>query len=314
MNQSTNHILMVRPAAFGFNETTAKDNAFQDREAEQEEQNQDVVQQKALVEFNTMVEKLKAEGIDVLVAFDTPEPKKPDAIFPNNWFTTHHNGYVITYPLLGQNRRWERRRGIIELIGEVFQIENEIDLTYFEEEGSYLEGTGSMILDKANMICYAALAERTHEEPLNRFKEISGYEIVAFNTAGPGGKPIYHTNVLLSVATHFVVICLECISDEKEKAFVQQKIIDSGKKLIDITLEQVGAFCGNVLEVINDKGELVLVMSERAFNAFTPEQIKTIEETDKILSTNIDTIETLGGGGTRCMMAEIYLKEKEVLA
>lgn len=313
MNQSTKHILMVRPAAFGFNETTAKDNAFQDVEAKKNTNYSEYAHENALAEFNQMVDKLKAEGVDVLVAFDTPEPKKPDAIFPNNWFTTHHNGYVITYPLLGQNRRWERRRGIIELIGEVFQIENEMDLSYYEEEGIYLEGTGSMILDKENMLCYVAMAERSHTEPLQRFKEITGYEIVAFNTKGPGKKPIYHTNVMLSVATHFVVACLECIPDANERAFVKNTLLNSGKKLIEITLEQVGSFCGNVLEVVNNKDELILVMSERAYKAFTAEQITLIEETDKILHTNIDTIETLGGGGTRCMMAEIYLKEKKEL-
>jgi len=314
MSQSTKHILMVRPAAFGFNEITAKDNAFQNIEAGHNNAISDNSQENALIEFNQMVAKLKAEGVNVLVAFDTPEPKKPDAIFPNNWFTTHSNGYIITYPLLGQNRRWERRRGIVELIGEAFQIDNEIDLTYFEEEGLYLEGTGSMILDKENMICYAALAERTNEIPLQRFKEITKFNIVTFNTEGPGGKPIYHTNVMLSVATHFVIVCLECVPNKTEREMLKQTILKSGKKLIEITLEQVGNFCGNVLEVVNSKEELILVMSERADSAFTPAQIKVIEETDKILHTNIGTIETLGGGGTRCMMAEIYLKEKEVLS
>ncbi len=312
MKQSTRHILMVRPAAFGYNEVTAKDNAFQHEKPPLNElvEKSGSVQEEALAEFDLMVEKLKAAGVDVLVAFDTVEPRKPDAIFPNNWFTTHYDGRLILYPLLGQNRRWERRRGILDLIGEVFDIKEEVDLTYFEEEGLYLEGTGSMILDKQNAICYAALANRTDPEPLQRFNELTYYEIVSFNTVGPNGKPIYHTNVMMSVATHFVVVCLECIATEAERNYVRHKIENSGKKLIDISMQQVEAFCGNVLEVENDKEELILVMSEQAFEAFTPEQKALIEETDTILHTPIHTIETLGGGGTRCMMAEIYLEEK----
>ncbi len=311
MKQSTKHVLMVRPAAFGCNEVTAKDNAFQ--QTEQAEALASSAQELALQEFDNMVSKLKAAGVNVLVAFDTPEPRKPDAIFPNNWFTTHYDGRLILYPILGENRRWERRRGILELIGEVFEIDQEVDLTHYEAEGLFLEGTGSMILDKTNQVCYAALSNRTDHEPLERFNQLTDYEIVAFHTQDANGKAIYHTNVMMSVATHFIVVCLACITDPAEQALVRQKIENSGKALIDISLDQVANFCGNVLEVENERGELILVMSDRAYAAFTPAQKAVIERTDTILHVPIPTIEILGGGGTRCMLAEIYLNEKKSL-
>lgn len=309
LQQATNHILMVRPAAFSFNPETAKDNAFQDKKKPEPHTQ---IQTKALSEFDRMVGKLSAAGLSLTVVQDTSPPEKPDAIFPNNWFTTHANGNLVTYPLLSKNRRCERSIEALSLLRKSFKIVEEIDLSGLEADAVYLEGTGSMVLDRENKYCYAALSERTHLPALQKFGTLLGYDIFTFPTSGPKNKPIYHTNVMLSVATHFAVVCLSCVADAEARQMLRQKIEASGKAVIEISEAQLGAFCGNVLEVKNQDGQLILVMSERAYRAFTTAQKRTITQTNEILHTNIDTIETFGGGGTRCMMAEIFLPPSSV--
>jgi hypothetical protein len=295
-------ILMIRPVSFGFNEQTANSNAFQQRSIEQIN-----VQQKALAEFDAFVDKLRANGIDVIVIDDTPQPHTPDSIFPNNWVSFHEDGKVFLYPMQAKNRRLERRADVIDLLKQQFNISEVDDLSHFEHQSRFLEGTGSMVLDRQNKIAYACLSPRTDIEVMNAFCEKSGYSPVYFHAVDGNGTAIYHTNVLMCVGDKFVVICLDTVRDKQEKAALTDMFKQTGKELIEITLSQMNAFAGNMLELVNDKGEHLLVMSARAFQSLTPAQVNALERYCRVVYSDLTVIENNGGGSARCMMAEVCL-------
>ncbi|MCZ4245833.1 citrulline utilization hydrolase CtlX [Pedobacter punctiformis] len=299
--QSTNHILMIRPVDFKFNEQTAGNNKFQEATA------QENVQAEALKEFDGFVELLRKNEVDVTVVNDTLEPEKPDSIFPNNWVSFHEDGSVYLYPMFSENRRLERRKEILEQLKAKFEVNHVSDLSFYEQQHLFLEGTGSMVLDRPNKIAYACLSVRTDEEVLNNFCMLTGYQPVAFQAVDAERFPIYHTNVMMCVADDFAVVCLESIPDVQEKEKVAMRLIDSGKKIIEISLEQMNHFAGNMLQVKNNKGENLLVMSEQAYLALNPTQITHLEQYNQIIYAPLYTIEKNGGGSARCMLAEVHL-------
>jgi len=304
--QTTDTVLMIEPIAFGFNEQTAVNNYFQ----VQQEGN---VQEKALEEFNSFVEKLRAKGINVITIKDTIDPKTPDSIFPNNWVSFHQDGKVVLYPMFAENRRLERREDIINQIKEQFDVKEVIDYSKIENENRYLEGTGSMIFDHDNKIAYGSVSLRLDEELFRKFCSEFGFTPVVFHsyqTAGEERLPIYHTNVMMCVADKFVVICLDCIDDELEREKVIESIKNSGKELIEISEEQMQNFAGNMLQVQNNSGEKFLIMSQSAYRSLKLEQISAIEKYCEIIYSDLETIETNGGGSARCMLAEVFLPKK----
>jgi hypothetical protein len=297
----TSHILMIRPAKFGYNEQTAVNNAFQVNTREES------VQQKALQEFDELVSKLKAEGVNVLVVNDTDDPHTPDAVFPNNWISFHENGSAVLYPMFAENRRLERKDHVIQTIAHHFDLRQTLDLSGYEAQNKFLEGTGSMVLDRDNKLIYACLSPRTNEDVLTEFSKKSKYEIILFNAYDEQGLPIYHTNVMMCIADEYAVICLDSITDATERKKVTDLLTQTGKKIIPINFDQLHHFAGNMLQIVNDKGEKLLVMSSQAFQSLSPAQIALLESFNKIIHSNLETIETNGGGSARCMMAEILL-------
>ena len=301
--QTTDTVLMVRPVRFAYNAQTALTNTFQNNATTHPEETQN----KALAEFDGFVKTLQANGVNVIQVFDTPEPHKPDSIFPNNWVSFHEDGTVVLYPMLTENRRWERRRSILDLIRQGFSINNEIDLSHYEQDNKFLEGTGSMVLDRENKICYACLSPRTDKEILEDFAQKLGYQIVSFTSVDDKGVEIYHTNVVMCVAKSYVVICLDTIKNEAEKTKVAEAIINSGKEIVAISNTQMNQFAGNMLELHNGKGESLLIMSEQAFKSLNEAQIAQIHKFSKIIHAPLYTIETNGGGSARCMLAAVHL-------
>ena len=298
---TTSHILMIRPVQFGYNAETAVNNAFQVRQA------QDDVPEKAAKEFDAFVEKLRDNGIDVTVIDDTPAPHTPDSIFPNNWISFHEDGTVFLYPMFAQNRRLERKPAILETISKKFEIKETVDLSGYEANDKFLEGTGSMVLDRDAKIAYACISPRTDIAILNEFCSKAGYQSVAFRSVDAGGKEIYHTNVMMCVGDKYVVICLASIPEETERQLVIFTIESTRKQIVDITLEQMNHFAGNMLQVQNAAGEKFLVMSSQAYESLTQQQITLLETFNPIIHSSLDTIETNGGGSARCMMAEVHL-------
>ena len=296
---------MIRPVNFGFNQETAESNAFQN--AEFSNQNKDKSQVIALKEFDEMVIQLRKSDVNVIVIDDTSEPYTPDSIFPNNWVSFHGNGSVITYPMQAENRRLERRKDIIEQLSESFYINRKIDLSGFETDNKFLEGTGSLVLDRKFKIAYACLSPRTNEDVLKEFSAQMNYEIIAFSAVDGAGKQIYHTNVLMCIGEMFAVICLEAIPNLDERLLVRNSLEQSGKRVIEITLEQMNQFAGNMLEIKSQKGEKMLIMSSSAYNSLNPKQIKILNEYCTIYHFDLSMIEGNGGGSARCMMAEIHL-------
>ncbi|MET3732367.1 citrulline utilization hydrolase CtlX [Moheibacter stercoris] len=308
MKQYTNTILMIEPVDFRFNEETAVNNFFQNKTDESSES----IQEKALKEFQGMVSKLREHGVNVVVLKDTPKPHTPDSIFPNNWISFHENKMIALYPMFAQNRRDERRdEDVLELLGEKgFDAEEIMDYTSAEEDDIFLEGTGSIILDRVNRIAFAAVSPRTDEELFLEFCEDFEYMPVIFEanqTVNGERVPIYHTNVMMCVADEYAVICLDTIDDKSEKKNVVDQLKSNGKEIIAITEDQMNKFAGNMLQVGGMGAAKYLVMSQTAYNSLTPEQIQTIEKYNPIISVDINTIETLGGGSARCMMAEVFL-------
>jgi hypothetical protein len=301
-NQSTNHILMIRPVNFGFNEETAGSNAFQNRNAAK-----DSVNEKAQQEFDHMVKTLRDNGVDVTVIDDTPEPYTPDSIFPNNWVSFHSDGGIFLYPMQAENRRLERREDIIAKLEDSFAVKHIIDLSRFEAEDKFLEGTGSMVLDRENKIAYACISPRTNREVLDLFCEQAGYKAVSFDAVDEKGKAIYHTNVLMCLGTGFAVICLDSIPNPHEKIVVIESLKSTQKETIEISFEQMNQFAGNMLEVKNKAGETLIVMSQNAYNALLEEQKAALTKYGKLIYADINTIEENGGGSARCMMAEVHL-------
>lgn len=301
--QTTDTLLMVRPAHFGFNEETAASNAFQVNDTTLSGAE---IQAKALAEFDELVAKLRAVAIDVIVIEDTIEPYTPDSIFPNNWVTFHEDGTVITYPMYAQKRRLERREDVIELVNQKFGVTQRYEMEAYEADDMFLEGTGSMILDRVNKIAYACLSPRTDVTVLDEFCEIRGYEPVTFLAVDQKGLEIYHTNVMMALGDNFVVIAMDTVQNEEEKEKLQEKFAETGKEIILITYQQVLSFAGNMLQISNPEGISYLVMSEQARQSLTPAQVTLIEKHTHILSSAIPTIEKYGGGSVRCMMAEVF--------
>ncbi|UBB89299.1 amidinotransferase [Candidatus Kaistella beijingensis] len=306
--QTTDTVLMIEPIAFGYNAQTAENNYFQ------VEQKDSDIQQKALSEFNNFVEKLRSKGINVITIKDTLEPHSPDSIFPNNWVSFHKDGKVVLYPMFAPNRRVERREDILETIkNQGFEIAEVDDFSHFENDDKFLEGTGSMIFDHDHKIAYGSVSLRLDEELFRKFCAKFGFTPVVFHSfqnVGDQRLPIYHTNVMMCVADHFVVICLDCIDDELEREKVEEVIKSSGKEIIEISEDQMQQFAGNMLQVQNSEGKKFLVMSETAYKPLTPEQIQNIEKYCEIIYSDLNTIETNGGGSARCMLAEVFLPRK----
>ncbi len=301
--QTTNHIMMIRPVNFSFNAETAVNNAFQVAGAA------DQAQEKAQQEFDRFVALLQQNGIDVTVINDSPEPYTPDSIFPNNWVSFHEDGRVVLYPMFAPNRRAERKPAVLTTIFKRFSHSAILDLTAAENENRFLEGTGSMVLDRVNKITYACLSPRTEKKLVEDFAEKLGYTAVCFRSVDNNGQEIYHTNVMMCIADRYAVICMDSIPDANEKQLVEAAIRNSGKQLIRITLDQMNSFAGNMLQVRNAAGQTFLVMSSQAYYSLTPEQISQLESYNPILHSDLRTIETNGGGSARCMMAEIFLPE-----
>jgi hypothetical protein len=300
--QTTSAILMIRPVNFGFNEQTAGSNAFQNRNTEQQQ-----VQDKALAEFDNLVSVLTENGVEVIVIDDTPEPHTPDSIFPNNWVSFHQDGNVFLYPMMAENRRLERREDIIMQLEDEFKINHIVDLSRFEHEHKFLEGTGSMVLDRKHKIAYACLSPRTDKEVLDLFCTQSGYKPVLFHAADENGTDIYHTNVLMCIGSKFAVICLDSIADEKEKAEVIISLKATNKQIVAISFAQMNQFAGNMLELKSKAGESLLVMSQNAYRSLNNNQKIALEKYCKIVYADINTIENNGGGSARCMIAEVHL-------
>ncbi len=302
--QTTNHILMIRPVDFKFNTQTAGNNKFQEATL------QDNVQQQALAEFDGFVAMLRSNGVDVTVIDDTLQPETPDSIFPNNWVSFHEDGSVYLYPMFSENRRLERRKDIIDRIGEKFQLNHVSDLSFFEQQVLFLEGTGSMVLDRQNKIAYACLSVRTDEEVLNNFCMLTGYTPVAFQAVDESRFPIYHTNVMMCIGDQFAVVCFDSIPNLAEKEMVKQSLLATSKELVDITFDQMNHFAGNMLQVKGKDGQSLLVMSEQAYLSLNPEQLATLTQYAKIVHAPLYTIEKNGGGSARCMLAEVHLPVK----
>ncbi len=306
-SQLSDTILMIRPVAFRLNEETAENNFYQH---EIEGLNSSELQNKALEEFNAFVKQLRDEGIDVIVINDTVEPSTPDSIFPNNWISFHGDGSIMLFPMFADNRRQERRVEIWESLRSHFTISQVDSITNWEEEGKYLEGTGSLILDRVNILAYAAVSERTHPELVFIFCEKKGYQPVifhSFQTVEGERLPIYHTNVMMCVGEKFALICAESIDNSGEREMVLSTLRNSGKDVIEISETQNNCFAGNMLQVKNTDGKRFVVMSEAAHKSLNAGQISRLEAHGQIIHSNIDTIETLGGGSARCMMAEVFL-------
>ncbi len=309
MNQTTNSILMIRPVAFRMNEQTAVNNYYQ---KVLDGLSAETVSAKAQEEFDMFVNKLRMVGIDVTVVDDTVEPSTPDSIFPNNWISFHENGDVVLYPMFAENRRQERREDILDILeAKGFEVNDEImDYTSAEDDGFYLEGTGSIVLDRENGKSYCALSPRADEELFIEFCEdfdMNPIIFEAFQTVNGERKLIYHTNVMMCIGDTFAVICADCIDDKKERKMVLDSLKADEKEIILITEDQMNNFAGNMLELEGSDDRRYLIMSASAHKSLTKKQIAQLEEHITILSSSLDTIEACGGGSARCMMAEIFL-------
>ncbi len=308
MEQITNTILMVRPVNFRMNEQTAVNNYYQKN---LENTLPATIQTMALKEFDAFVDKLRNVGVEVIVIEDTKEPNTPDSIFPNNWISFHQNGTVAIYPMFAENRREERREDVLDILEEKgFVIEDVVDYTSAEEEGIFLEGTGSLLLDRVNKKAYCALSPRADEDLLIEFCEEFEYTPVPFTanqTVEDKRMAIYHTNVMMALAENFAVVCLATIDDKKERKQLVKELKEDGKEVISISEEQVIHFAGNMLQVIGENEQRYMIMSLAAENCLTKDQRTKIEKNSIILSSSLETIETCGGGSARCMMAEVFL-------
>jgi len=301
IQQSANAVLMIRPFRFYPNPETASDNAFQRETAT----DVDAMSTAAQVEFDEAVELVRGAGVRVHVFEDTASPEKPDAVFPNNWFSTHHDGRVALYPMYSPTRRSERRQDVIEELGKFYRISALIDYSVYEQRGLHLEGTGSLDLDYINRIAYVSLSKRSNRQLVARFCEDFSFEPVLFESVGDDGRPIYHTNVVMCVGSEFALVGLDLITDPGERETIRRRLDASGKKVIELDRAQIANFAGNALELRNDS-EKLLVLSRRAAGALTTEQRNEIERHARLLPLALPTIE-LAGGSARCMMATIHL-------
>ena len=303
--QTTHHVLMVRPVRFGFNEETAGNNAFQQKSESVEEALR--TQQQAVSEFDAYVALLQKNGVDVDVLQDTAEPFTPDSIFPNNCFSTHIKGekrILVIYPMYANNRRLERDK-LMQWINP-YDYDEMIDLTGYEQDHMYLEGTGSLVLDRDHHIAYACISPRTNEDVVREWADIMGFESLLFDSTDEDGVPIYHTNVMMHVGTGYAVVCMDSINDPSKREQLLQTLQQTDKEIVEISYEQMHHFAGNMLEVSNRSGEQLLVMSATARAVLTPSQSSRLEKFVRIISPDIHAIETAGGGSARCMLAEIF--------
>ena len=307
LKQTTSRILMVRPASFGYNEETAASNAFQRRDGQADPGQ---IRQKAMAEFDAMVSGLRENNIEVLVIEDSPLPEKPDAVFPNNWISTQEGGTIYTFPMESPIRRLEYRPNILDTIGEQYVVNAIFDFSDRADEDLFLEGTGSMILDRVNKIVYACTSPRTHEKLLLQWCKVSGYQPFVFQATDAQGQAIYHTNVLMGLGTEYVVICLEAIKSPSQRRLIIESFRNTGKDIVDISMEQMMKFAGNVLEVENKYGERFLLLSQTALDSLLDDQKRIIERSAKLLAFDIPTIEKFGGGSVRCMVAELFLNKR----
>lgn len=306
MQQTTQHIMMVRPVSFGYNLQTAESNAFQKKMPIDQE-----VLAKVQTEFDGMVKMLRDTGVSVLAFDDTPHPPKPSAVFPNNWVSFHEEGVVILYPMCAPNRREERQEEILIALDKKFAKPVLLDFSPYETSGKYLESTGSMIIDRPHKTIYACKSERTDEQVLQVVAEKLGYQYLLFEAVDQNKQDIYHTNVMMCVGQDFAVICLDAIHKEEEKQQVIDQLNRTQKEIVTISYEQMMQFAGNMLEVKNAKGERILVMSERACKSLTTEQVEYLQKSVKIVAPPLYTIEDYEGGSARCMMAEVFLPLRE---
>ncbi len=295
---------MIRPAVFGYNAETAANNAFQEAPAGGAALQE--ISRAARAEFDAFSERLLAAGVHVHVVEDTPEPPKPDAVFPNNWVSFHQDGTVITWPMFSPLRRAERREDVIHEMTTVFDLRRRIHLEYFERENRFLEGTGSLILDRVHKIAYACRSIRTDEQVLDEFCRLMNYRKVLFDATDAHDTPIYHTNVMMALGTKLTILCLEAIRDQTQKNALLASLETTGKELLNISLSQMNAFAGNMLEVKNSADEPLWVMSKSAWKNLSPKQRQQIEKHGTPLYADLHTIEHYGGGSARCMMAEVF--------
>jgi hypothetical protein len=302
LTQSTNSVLMVRPCQFYPNPETAADNAFQVRV----DCAADALSAVARKEFDAAVQALRAGGVNVHVFEDTAEPEKPDAVFPNNWISTHHDGRIALFPMYSALRRGERRRDIIEELRKHYRVTEVVDYSAFEDEGCCLEGTGSLVLDYLNKIAYVSLSNRSNLKVIQRFADDFSYEPVTFTSIGSNGQPIYHTNVMMCLGTAFAMVGLELIRNKAERQQVRARLEKTGKEIVELSADQIANFAGNAIELHNKGGEKLLLLSSRADRALTEEQRERLGRYARLVSLELPTIE-LGGGSARCIIATIHL-------
>jgi hypothetical protein len=300
--QSTTSVLMIRPGRFYPNPQTAADNAFQ-RDANC---GSDALSLVARKEFDAAVQTLRAAGVNVHVFEDTAEPEKPDAVFPNNWISTHHDGRIALFPMYSALRRRERRQDIVEQLCKHYRVTDVMDYSAFEDEGCCLEGTGSLVFDHLDNIAYVSLSNRSNPKVIQRFADDFRYEPVTFTSIGSNGQPIYHTNVMMCIGTDFAMVGLEMIPNKAERQQVRARLEKTGKEIVELSPDQIANFAGNAIELQNKSGEKLLVLSSRAARALTEEQRGTLNRYARLLQLELPTIE-LGGGSARCMMATIHL-------
>ncbi len=309
MKQITNTIVMIRPVGFRMNEQTAVNNYFMEKIDVADTS----INEKAQEEFDAFVTILRVKGVNVIVVEDTKQPDTPDSIFPNNWVSFHASGTVGLYPMFAENRRKERREDILDILEEKgYLIKDVVDYTSAEDEGLFLEGTGSILLDRVNQKAYCALSERAHEALFIEFcEDFDCFPVIftAYQTVNGARLPIYHTNVMMAMAEYFAVICLEAIDDKKERKNVVDHLKKDGKEIIEITEEQMHHFAGNMLQVVGADNQRFMVMSSAAYHSLDTLQIEAIEKYSEIIHSSLHTIETCGGGSARCMMAEIFLPQ-----
>ena len=302
--QTTSHLLMVRPARFAFNEETAGNNAFQQRVGVEEAS---LLQQEALEEFDAFVSLLREQGVEVTVVQDTPTPFTPDSIFPNNCFSTHHDESgrtLVLYPMFAPNRRLERER-LLPVLAQM-HFDKVVDLTHWEEQGKFLEGTGSLILDREHHMAFACRSPRTHEEVVADWARQMGYDYYLFDSVDEHGMPVYHTNVVMHIGTHIAIVCTESIPDDQQRQTLLSLLEANGKQAVSISMAQVIRFAGNMLELRSLQGEPLLVMSSTAKASLTPRQAEILSTDMRLVVPHIPHIETAGGGSARCMMAELF--------
>ena len=303
--QLASTVMMIRPARFESNPLTAASNRFQGKSSSSPEDQHDI----ALREFDGLAAALREAGVEVIVVDDTVEPHTPDAIFPNNWISMHADGRVVLYPMEAENRRTERRHDIIDYLDKQAhrQVTEVVDLSAHEDAGHFLEGTGSMVLDRANRVSYACISSRTHLDPLGEFAQRMGYDVVAFEAVDSSGVPIYHTNVLMNVGEQMAVICAEAIPRDEQRNAVLARLRETGHDILELTYAQLDAFAGNMLELRNNNGERVLAMSQQAYDSLNEKQRATLAANARIVRARIDNIESSAGGSVRCMLAEVHL-------